>query len=211
MSTFYRRRGKRLLDILISVTALGVTAPIQVVVAGIVWKLDGRPILFRQARPGVNGRPFTLMKFRTMRELSSDETLDDSDEVRPTRVGRWLRSWSLDELPEFINVLKGDMSIVGPRPLLLQYLPKYSQEQMRRHDVRPGITGLAQVNGRNLVPWEQRFITDVWYVDHLSLRLDAEILLRTVTAVFRREGVTPENSATMPPFNEGDEQVSHQR
>ena len=211
MSTFYRRRGKRLLDILISVTALVVTAPIQVVVAGIVWQADGRPILFRQTRPGVNGRPFTLMKFRTMRELSSEETVDDSDEVRLSRVGRWLRSWSLDELPEFINVLKGDMSIVGPRPLLLQYLPRYSKEQMRRHDVRPGITGLAQVNGRNLGPWEQRFITDVWYVDHLSLRLDAEILLRTVTAVFRREGVTPENSATMSPFNEGDEQVPHQR
>ena len=211
MSTFYQRTGKRVLDVLVAATALAATAPIQILLAGVVWKSVGRPILFRQVRPGIHGKPFTLMKFRTMHENCSESEPGTDDELRLTRAGRWLRSWSLDELPELMNVLRGDMSIVGPRPLLPEYLPRYSSEQMRRHEVMPGLTGLAQVKGRNLVPWEQRFIDDVWYVDHVSFQLDVAIILKTVAAVFRRHGVTPADSVVMRPFNEADEQVRHQQ
>jgi lipopolysaccharide/colanic/teichoic acid biosynthesis glycosyltransferase len=157
-------------------------------------------LLFRQVRPGLHGHPFTLYKFRTMRGAATGEAGVHTDAERLTGFGRWLRATSLDELPELWNVLRGDMSLVGPRPLLMRYLPLYTAEQMRRHDVRPGVTGWAQVNGRNALSWEDKFALDVWYVDHRSLLLDLKILARTVAAVFRREGISYENSATMPEF-----------
>jgi lipopolysaccharide/colanic/teichoic acid biosynthesis glycosyltransferase len=191
---------KRLFDILVSLVLLVLLAPVIATVA-IGVRLDvGAPILFRQQRPGFKGRPFTIYKFRTMRGAHLGEPGTHTDEARLTRFGRWLRASSLDELPELWNVLRGDMSLVGPRPLLMRYLPLYSAEQMRRHDVRPGLTGWAQVNGRNALSWEDKFAFDVWYVDHRSLRLDFKILLLTVAAVLGRRGISYENSATMPEF-----------
>ncbi|MBW3656191.1 MAG: sugar transferase [Gemmatimonadetes bacterium] len=160
----------------------------------------GSPVLFRQTRPGLHGRAFTMYKFRTMRHAYDREGRPLPDPARLTRVGRLLRSTSLDELPELFNVLRGDMSLVGPRPLLPEYLPLYSEEQARRHEVRPGITGWAQVNGRNAITWEQKFRLDVWYVDNHSLRLDALILLRTVAKVLAREGINQEGQATAETF-----------
>jgi sugar transferase EpsL len=157
----------------------------------------GAPVLFRQQRPGLRGRPFTLLKFRTMRDTAA---VGNSDQDRLTPFGRRLRSSSLDELPELWNVIKGEMSLVGPRPLLMEYLPLYSPEQLRRHEVRPGITGWAQVNGRNAATWEDRFARDVWYVDHLSVKLDVIIAMRTITGILRREGIAAEGHATMPRF-----------
>jgi len=160
----------------------------------------GRPVLFRQQRPGLRGKPFTLYKFRTMRDArtASGELLPD--DLRLTTFGKWLRSTSLDELPELFNVLKGEMSLVGPRPLLMEYLPRYSPEQARRHEVKPGITGWAQVNGRNALTWEEKFRMDVWYVDHWNLWLDMKIVLLTIWKVLKREGISAEGSATMPVF-----------
>ncbi|MGH8612396.1 MAG: sugar transferase [Gammaproteobacteria bacterium] len=163
-----------------------------------IWLTMGRPILFRQLRPGCHGEPFEILKFRTMRLLAG--VIDESDEARLTPLGRFLRSLSLDELPELWNVLKGEMSLVGPRPLLMEYLNLYSPEQARRQDVKPGITGWAQVNGRNALGWRERFELDVWYVDHRSLWLDVKILLLTVGAMLRRKGINAEGHATMPPF-----------
>ncbi len=196
----YRRFGKRLLDVGASFFALLVLAPVIVIVAVAVRLALGSPILFRQLRPGQWARPFTLYKFRTMRDAPSADGRELSDEERLTSFGRWLRSTSVDELPELFNVLKGDMSLVGPRPLLIEYLPLYSTEQARRHDVPPGLTGWAQVNGRNAVAWADRFRFDVWYVDHMSLALDLRILLLTARQVFRREGITQAGHATAERF-----------
>jgi sugar transferase EpsL len=186
--------AKRLFDVLLAAAALLVAAVPLAVLAVAIRVTMGSPVLFRQVRPGLHGRPFTLVKLRTMR------TGDGSDAERLTRLGRFLRSSSLDELPELWNVLRGDMSLVGPRPLLVEYLPRYSTRQARRHEVRPGLTGLAQVEGRNLVAWEDRFELDVRYVETRSMKLDLQILARTVGAVLRREGISGEGEATMAPF-----------
>lgn len=200
MRGFYRRWGKRGFDIVVSVLALLILSlPLL-----ILWVLSlikiGSPVLFRQERPGMGGRIFTMVKFRTMR----DDRLPDGslapDEVRLTRYGIMLRSTSLDELPEFFNILKGDMSLVGPRPLLVQYLERYTPEQARRHEVRPGLTGWAQVNGRNALNWEDRFKLDVWYVDNCSLALDLKIIAMTVVKVVKRSGISAEGHATVSEF-----------
>lgn len=194
---WYRTWGKRALDLAAATLGLLVLSPLLVVVAVTVRLFDGAPVIFRQTRPGRGGRPFTLVKFRTMRPAGGSGAADDA---RLTRLGRWLRATSLDELPELWNVLRGDMSLVGPRPLLLEYLPLYSADQARRHEVRPGITGWAQVNGRNIVPWRERLAMDVWYVDHCSLRLDLRILARTVGQVVARRGIQQPGHATMERF-----------
>lgn len=191
---------KRLLDIVTSLIGLIVLSPILAVVGLLVrWKL-GSPVLYRQRRPGWNGRPFELLKFRTMSDARDDHGALLPDFERLGDFGRFLRSFSLDELPELINVVKGDMSLVGPRPLLMEYLPLYSREQARRHEVRPGITGWAQVNGRNAIRWEEKFRLDVWYVDNRSFRLDLKILFMTIAEVFKREGISQEGQATMERF-----------
>lgn len=190
-------RVKRGIDIAASAVGLLLSAPIQAVVAGVVLAAHGQPVLFRQERPGKDGEIFELVKFRTMRH--PDET-HVTDAERLTPVGRFLRATSLDELPTLWNVLKGDMSLVGPRPLLVQYLERYSPEQARRHEVRPGITGLAQVSGRNALGWERKLSLDVDYVDHRSLALDLTILWRTVTAVLQRSGISHAGEATMSEF-----------
>ncbi len=183
-----------------SVALLGVAAPVLVVAAAAVLLTMGSPVLYRDRRVGRAGRTFELLKFRTMRPLRPGETVPDSDHVRITRVGRVLRRTSIDELPSLLNVLRGDMSLVGPRPLPVRYLDRYTATQARRHDVKPGITGWAQVNGRNAVSWAEKFTLDVWYVDHSSLRLDLRILMMTVLGLLRREGISYEGHATMPEF-----------
>lgn len=190
---------QRAIDIGVSAAALVVTAPVMAGVAAAVAVDLGRPVLFRQQRPGLHGRPFTLIKFRSMRDVDERRGLV-TDADRLTGLGRALRATSLDELPTLWNVLRGDMSLVGPRPLLMRYLDLYSPEQARRHLVRPGVTGLAQVSGRNLVDWDERLALDVWYVDHRSLALNARICLRTVLTLLRREGVSAPGEATMPLF-----------
>jgi sugar transferase EpsL len=191
---------KRLIDASAALMLLIVLSPLILLLAIGVWIDVGRPILFRQLRPGLGGEPFLLHKFRTMRKPHPGELEVDSDNDRLTAFGRFLRTTSLDELPELWNVLKGDMSLVGPRPLLMQYLPLYSPEQMRRHDVRPGLTGWAQVNGRNALSWEEKFRYDVWYVDHRSVMLDLRILLMTAKSLLTRSGISHGESATMPEF-----------
>ena len=188
---------KRALDILIAGLALILTAPIQLVVALLVRINLGSPVLFTQQRPGRSGRMFTMYKFRTMRDITEDLV---SDEDRITPFGSWLRSTSLDELPELFNVLKGDMSIVGPRPLLPEYLPLYTARQARRHEVRPGVTGLAQVKGRNAMPWAERLAWDVRYVETRSFALDCRIALDTFKVVLKREGITEEGQVAMTDF-----------
>ncbi len=183
--------AKRLIDIAWSLALLIALSPAILSVAIVVAITQGRPLLFRQRRPGLHGKPFTIYKFRTMREPKPDEVWYLSDEQRITRVGRFLRSSSLDEIPELWNVIRGDMSLVGPRPLLMEYLGEYTPEEARRHDMRPGITGWAVVNGRNLLRFRDRLALDTWYIDHWNLRLDARILAMTVTQVLRRTGVTP--------------------
>ena len=191
---------KRLFDVVVSACALLVLALPLLVVIWMVRRKLGSPVFFTQVRPGMHGKPFKMVKFRSMiSERSTDgELLPDA--VRLTPFGRFLRSTSLDELPELWNVLKGDMSLVGPRPLLMEYLPLYSPEQARRHEVRPGITGWAQVNGRNAIAWEDKFKLDVWYVDHCSLWLDIKILWLTVKKVLVREGISAAGEATMGKF-----------
>lgn len=188
---------KRAIDLSVSAVGLVATAPIQALVAAAIYKEMGAPVFFRQDRPGKDGKVFRMVKFRTM--LEPDET-HVTDEQRLTKLGQFLRKTSLDELPTFWNVLKGDMSLVGPRPLLVSYLDLYTPEQMRRHEVRPGVTGLAQVRGRNAVTWEQRFAYDVEYVDSRSLKLDLDIMAKTIRAVLIREGISQEGHATMPAF-----------
>ena len=195
-----QRRLKRLLDVTVTLVALALLSPLMLVIAAAVLLTMGRPILFRQRRPGLGGRPFTILKFRTMLDPSDNGGRPTPDTKRLTRLGRFLRSTSLDELPELFNVLRGEMSLIGPRPLLMQYLGRYTPEQARRHEVRPGITGWAQVNGRNAISWEEKFRLDVWYVDHASLWLDVKILFRTVAMVLRREGVNAESGVTMREF-----------
>jgi len=182
--------SKRLMDILGATAALLLTAPLLVLVAVLVRATLGRPVLYKQMRPGLYGKPFQMLKFRTMTDTRDDAGKLLPDSARLGAVGRFLRATSLDELPELWNVLVGDMSIVGPRPLLMEYLPLYSPTQMRRHELRPGITGWAQVNGRNALSWEQKFDHDVWYVDHRTLWLDIKIILLTIYRVLRSDGIT---------------------
>jgi sugar transferase EpsL len=193
-------RLKRIFDLFVTVPCLLLISPLMGVIALIVRFALGRPVLFRQTRPGYRGEPFVVLKFRTMAEARYAEGNILSDEVRLTRLGRFLRSFSLDELPEFINVVRGEMSLVGPRPLLMQYLQRYTSEQARRHNVLPGITGWAQVRGRNVLRWEDRFQLDVWYVDHWSFWLDIKILLLTLWKVVTREGISQPGHATMEEF-----------
>jgi lipopolysaccharide/colanic/teichoic acid biosynthesis glycosyltransferase len=191
---------KRVLDVIISLVALVVLLPLLLLIASLIALSLGRPVFFRQTRPGLSGRPFHMLKFRTMRNAHDLHGNPLSDAERLTSFGRKLRTTSLDELPGLWNVLKGEMSLVGPRPLLIEYLSLYSSEQARRHEVRPGITGWAQVNGRNAIDWEQKFALDLWYVDNRSLSLDLKILWMTVSKVFNREGISAEGDATMPRF-----------
>jgi len=200
---WYRQIGKPLLDRTLAAIALILLSPVLVVVAVLVrWNL-GSPVLFRQVRPGLNGKPFTMRKFRTMTDAREERGNLLSDAKRLTALGRFLRTTSLDEFPELLNVLQGEMSLVGPRPLLTQYLDLYTNEQARRHDVFPGITGWAQINGRNAISWEEKFALDVWYVDHQSLRLDLKILSMTVWKVLRRSSINQEGHDTMPNFTRG--------
>lgn len=192
--------GKRAADLLLASLAMAILSPVLLAVAVLVRILLGKPVLFRQQRPGLHGLPFTCLKFRTMKETRdlAGNLLPDGD--RLTRLGSFLRRASLDELPELWNVLRGDMSLVGPRPLLPEYLPRYTVFQQQRHEVKPGITGWAQVNGRNALTWEQKFELDVWYVGHKSLALDLKILWRTLLIVLRRQGIEHGSHATMPEF-----------
>ena len=196
----YYPSGKRLLDVAGSVVALAALSPLLLVLGGLVRVVHGAPILFHQPRAGWAGRPFTLYKFRTMTDTRDGAGRLLPDEARLTAFGRLLRSTSLDELPELWNVLRGEMSLVGPRPLLVDYLPLYSPEQARRHDVRPGITGWAQVKGRNALTWEEKFHLDVWYAERVSLGLDLEILFRTLRQVVTREGISEPGQATAQRF-----------
>lgn len=192
--------AKRIFDVIFSLTALILLSPLMVLLVLLIFIFLGKPVIFKQKRPGLNGKIFYMFKFRTMTEARDGQgnLLPDAD--RLTRFGRFLRSTSLDELPELVNVLKGDMSIVGPRPLLVDYLPLYTPEQMRRHNMRPGITGWAQINGRNAISWEDKFKYDVWYIDHWSFWLDMKIIVMTVAKVLRREGINQQGETTMGRF-----------
>lgn len=192
--------SKRVLDVLLTIPAILVLSPVMLILAVLVRVNIGTPIIFRQERPGYKGKPFWLYKFRTMTNAldAQDNLLPDSQ--RLTRLGLFLRSYSLDELPELFNILRGEMSIVGPRPLLMQYLERYSPEQARRHEVLPGMTGWAQINGRNELSWEEKFKLDVWYVDHWSVWLDTKIILLTIAKVIRREGINQPGQATAEEF-----------
>ncbi len=191
---------KRVFDLLLTAPGLLVISPVLLGIALLVRLRLGAPVLFRQVRPGLHGEPFVLYKFRSMRDVRTSDGRNLPDEVRLTRLGRFLRSFSLDELPELLNVLRGEMSLVGPRPLLVEYLDRYSPEQARRHEVLPGMTGWAQVNGRNALTWEQKFAYDVWYVDHASLWLDVRILVQTLLKAVLREGISQPGHATTEEF-----------
>lgn len=197
---------KRLFDIVVSFCALLLLSPIIAIVAWKIRKNLGSPVLFRQTRPGLHGKPFEMVKFRTMKDATDVQGNSLPDAERMTPFGNKLRSSSLDELPELWNVLKGEMSLVGPRPLLMQYLPLYSPEQARRHEVRPGVTGWAQINGRNAISWEDKFKLDVWYVDNRSFGLDIKILLLTVKKVFVKEGISADGHVTIAPFTGNEQQ-----
>lgn len=191
---------KRFLDMVGSLFLLILTFPLLLAAAGLIrWKM-GAPILYRQIRPGLNGKPFTLYKLRTMTELSNQHGHVLDDHQRLTALGKLLRKCSLDELPQLVNVLKGEMSLVGPRPLLLEYLPLYTEAQAKRHTVKPGITGWAQVNGRNAISWEEKFEHDIWYVEHASMWVDCRILMLTLVKVVKREGISGEGMTTMQKF-----------
>jgi sugar transferase EpsL len=192
--------SKRLMDLILSIVALVVLSPVIAIVALLVAVNLGTPVVFKQLRPGYKGKPFTIYKFRTMLEAFDAQGKSLPDSERLTSFGKFLRSSSLDELPELWNVFKGEMSLVGPRPLRMDYLPRYSAEQARRHDVLPGVTGWAQINGRNAISWNEKFRLDVWYVDHHSRALDIKILWLTVLKVFKRDGISAEGHATMPDF-----------
>ncbi len=196
----YRRFFKRLFDIILSLFAIVVLSPVLIITAILVRVKLGSPVIFCQKRPGLNGKIFNLYKFRSMNDARDEKGELLSDEVRLTSFGKKLRATSLDELPEFFNILKGDMSFVGPRPLLVQYLPLYNEEQAHRHDVLPGLTGLAQVNGRNAITWEKKFEYDVEYARNVSFLLDMKIIFATFGKVFKRDGISSATSATMEPF-----------
>ena len=196
----YEKYIKRMLDILLSLSAIIILSPLPLILSVLVRVKLGKPILFKQERPGKNEKIFTLCKFRTMTDKRDEKGELLPDEKRLTGFGRMLRSTSLDELPELINILKGDMSLIGPRPLLVKYLPLYNETQKHRHDVRPGLTGWAQINGRNAITWEQKFEYDVEYVNNLSFTLDLRIFFGTVRAVLRREGISSGTNATMEEF-----------
>jgi lipopolysaccharide/colanic/teichoic acid biosynthesis glycosyltransferase len=196
----YQKLGKRVLDLALTIPALIVLSPLLALLALLVRLTLGSPVLFRQQRPGLHGRLFTMLKFRTMTNDRDAQGRLLPDHERITRLGQFLRGTSLDELPELVNVLRGDMSLVGPRPLLARYLDRYTREQMRRHEVLPGITGLAQVNGRNVASWEYRFALDVRYVDQQSLLLDFKILVLTVLKTLKREGISQEGCFSAPEF-----------
>ena len=206
--TFYRRIGKRALDLGLAVPALIVLAPVGLAIGTLIRAKLGRPVLFRQQRPGRDAQLFELIKFRTMADSRDpgDALLPDAQRLTP--LGNRLRRASLDEIPTLWNVIRGDMSLVGPRPLLVQYLDRYTPEQSRRHEVLPGITGWAQVNGRNAITWEEKFDLDVWYVENVSLRTDLAILLRTVAQVLGQRGISAEGHATMPEFEGSDDEPS---
>lgn len=189
---------KRLFDITLSLIGLIALLPIMLFIAVLIFSTQGNPIFFIQERPGMKGKLFKLIKFRTMRTDKGSHF--EEDEHRITKLGSLMRKSSLDEIPEFYNVLKGDMSLVGPRPLLVEYLDLYSQNELRRHDVRPGITGWAQVNGRNAISWSEKFKLDIWYVDNRTLVLDLKILLMTVNKIIQRDGISSKDHATMPKF-----------
>ncbi len=197
---WYRGFGKRALDIVLSALALIILSPVALIVAIAIRLTMGPPVIFSQVRPGLHGKPFVMYKFRTMLDLRDEEGNLLPDEVRLTKLGRFLRCSSLDEIPEFWNVLKGDMSLVGPRPLLMEYLPLYTKEQARRHEVKPGMTGWAQVNGRNAISWEEKFKLDVWYVDNVSFWIDIKILSLTFWKVLKREGISAPDHVTAPKF-----------
>lgn len=196
----YKRFVKRCLDFILSLIALIILSPVLLIVAILVRCKLGSPIIFKQQRPGLHEKIFCMYKFRTMIDATDEQGNLLPDEVRLTKFGKALRSTSLDELPELFNILKGDMSIVGPRPLLVQYLPRYNERQHRRHDVRPGFTGLAQVNGRNSISWQEKFEWDVRYVEQVSFVMDVKIIAKTIGVVLRRDGISSETSATMEEF-----------
>lgn len=199
-ASVFQKGAKRAFDLLVASSGLLVLSPLLLALAFLVRRRLGSPVLFRQRRPGLRGRPFMMYKFRTMTDDRDAEGGLLPDGERLTPFGRFLRSTSLDELPELFNVLKGEMSLVGPRPLLMAYLDRYTPHQARRHEVRPGITGWAQINGRNALSWEEKFDLDVWYVDNGTFLLDLRILVRTVAKVLRREGISGEGQATMSEF-----------
>ena len=199
----YRRWGKLFLDLMLTVPALIVLAPVMAVIDLIVRVKIGSPVIYRQKRPGLQGNLFTIYKFRTMTNDSDDKGNHLPDEQRLTRLGKFLRKTSLDELPELWNVIKGDISLVGPRPLLVEYLFRYTPEQARRHEVKPGITGWAQVNGRNAITWEEKFKYDVWYVDNRSLLLDIKIIFMTIIKVIKGKDINQPGQATMEEFKGG--------
>lgn len=201
MQVFYSRYAKRWLDLIIALPVLLILGIPAILISLLVAAMLGRPIIFHQIRPGLNGIPFTIFKFRSMTHEQDTEGNFLPDDKRLTRFGRFLRSTSLDELPELINVFKGDMSLIGPRPLLMQYLDRYTLEQARRHEVKPGITGWAQVHGRNAITWEEKFDLDVWYVDHLCLSLDLKIIVLTIWKIIIREGINQPDQATVEEFN----------
>jgi lipopolysaccharide/colanic/teichoic acid biosynthesis glycosyltransferase len=196
----YQKAGKRLIDIVISLVFIILLSPVYVIVSVFILLFLGRPVFFMQERPGLNGKTFNIIKFRTMRDDYDNNGQLLSDERRLTSFGRLLRSTSLDELPELFNVLLGQMSLVGPRPLLIEYLPLYSEEQKLRHEVRPGLTGLAQVNGRNAISWDKRLAYDVYYVDHFSLWLDIKIIVKTILVVVQRRGIEYKDSVNNEKF-----------
>ena len=191
---------KRFIDVSVAAVALCLLAPLMAVIALFILLTMGRPVLYRQVRPGYKARPFDLLKFRTMNYLCDEKGHMLPDAERLTPLGKLLRRLSVDELPQLWSVLKGEMSLVGPRPLLMDYLERYSPEQARRHEVKPGITGWAQVNGRNALSWEDRFTLDIWYLDHWSLGLDSRIIWKTIRKVFQQEGISLDGHATMPEF-----------
>lgn len=196
----YKKYVKRILDVVLSTIALIILSPVLLIVAMLVRIKLGGPVIFKQDRPGKDEKIFKLYKFRTMTNEKDENGNLLPDDKRLTKFGKLLRSTSLDELPELINIIKGDMSIIGPRPLLVEYLPLYNEEQKHRHDVRPGLTGYAQVSGRNLVDWEERFKLDVEYVNNISFKMDVNVLIDTVKVVFKREGISQEGNATMEMF-----------
>lgn len=192
--------SKRIFDLALTIPGLLIISPLLLVVSFLIWLIDGRPIIFKQVRPGFRGKLFNNYKFRTMSNRYNNQGNLLPDAARITQLGHFLRSSSIDELPELFNVLRGEMSLVGPRPLLVQYLDRYSPEQARRHDVLPGITGWAQVNGRNVISWDDKFRLDVWYVDHWSLWLDVKILAMTIIKALKREGISQPGHATAEEF-----------